>query len=61
MTWSMLEGRLKQSILSEEEALEQMKSNGDLLTPLAEKMLKKYKKNRNKTIQKSRKQVDKFG
>ncbi len=40
--WPTLEGRLNQPIVSRGEALRQMKANGDILTPWAEKELQKY-------------------
>jgi hypothetical protein len=44
--WPILEGRLSQPLTSRGEALRQMKDNGDILTPLAEKYLKKYERTR---------------
>ena len=38
-TWPTLEGRLSQPLTSRCEALKQMKANGDILSPLAEKYL----------------------
>lgn len=40
--WPTLEGRLNQPLMSRGEALKQMKANGDVLTPLAEKELEEY-------------------
>lgn len=40
--WPTLEGRLNQPLTSRGEALAQMKANGDILTPLAERYLQKY-------------------
>lgn len=37
--WPTLEGRLKHPLTSRLEALEQMKANGDQLSPLAERLL----------------------
>jgi hypothetical protein len=56
--WPTLEGRLSQPLTSRGEALRQMKDNGDILTPLAEKYLKKYedaRKRRSKRIRKGAK------
>ena len=44
--WPTLEGRLSQPLTSRGEALRQMKNNGDILTPLAEKSLEKYERTR---------------
>jgi hypothetical protein len=43
-----LEGRLNQPLTSRVEALLQMKNNGDILTPLAEKYLEKWLKEKSK-------------
>ena len=40
--WPTLEGRLNQPLTSRGEALLQMKRNGDILTPWAQKELDKY-------------------
>ena len=53
--WPTLEGRLSHPLTSRGEALRQMKNNGDILTPWAEKELQKYEKprqNRRKRISK---------
>ena len=42
--WPTLVGRLMQPLTSRGEALLQMKNNGDVLTPLAERHLEKYLK-----------------
>jgi len=42
--WPTLAGRLSQPLTSRGEALKQMKANGIVLSPLAEKYLKKYEK-----------------
>jgi hypothetical protein len=42
INWPTLEDRLKHPLTSRGEALRQMKNNGDILTPLAEKELDKY-------------------
>ena len=39
--WPTLEGRLSQPLTSRCEALKQMKANGDILSPLAERYLQK--------------------
>lgn len=46
--WPTLEGRLSHPLTSRGEALRQMKDNGDILTPLAEKYLEKYERIRNR-------------
>lgn len=46
--WPTLEGRLSHPLTSRGEGLRQMKDNGDILTPLAEKYLKKYEDARRK-------------
>ena len=46
--WPTLEGRLSQPLTSRGEALRQMKNNGDILTPRAEKELEKYEKVRDR-------------
>ena len=55
--WPTLEGRLSQPLTSRGEALRQMKDNGDILTPLAEKYLKKYEETRNRRSKRIRKGV----
>lgn len=40
--WPTLEGRLSQPLTSRGDALKQMKNNGDILSPMAEKELAKY-------------------
>ena len=45
--WPTLAGRLSQPLTSRYEALMQLKANGDILSPLAEKYLKKYSENSN--------------
>lgn len=47
--WPTLEGRLNQPLTSRGEALEQMKANGDILTPWAEKELQRWLKKKRKT------------
>jgi hypothetical protein len=47
--WPTLEGRLNQPLTSRGEALQQMKANGDILTPWAERELEKYERNRKRT------------
>ena len=42
--WPTLAGRLSQPLTSRGEALRQMKNNGDILTPLAERELEKYER-----------------
>ena len=42
--WPTLKGRLNHPLTSRGEALQQMKDNGDILSPLAEKYLEKYLK-----------------
>lgn len=42
--WPTLEGRLNHPITTRGEALLQMKNNGDVLTPLAERYLAKFLK-----------------
>jgi len=48
--WPTLEGRLNHPLTSRGEGLKQMKANGDILTPLAEKELEKYLSKSNKSI-----------
>ena len=48
-----LEGRLNHPLNSRGDALQQMKANGDILSPLAEKELQKYE-NKNSKKSKSR-------
>lgn len=48
--WPTLEGRLNHPLTSRGEGLKQMKENGDILTPLAEKELEKYLSKSNKSI-----------
>ena len=48
--WPTLEGRLSQPLTSRGEALRQMKDNGDILTPLAEKCLAKYERRLRKKV-----------
>jgi hypothetical protein len=40
--WPILKDRLNNKLTSRGEALKQMKENGDVLTPIAEKELNKY-------------------
>jgi hypothetical protein len=46
MKWPTLQGRLNQPIASRCDALKQMKANGDVLSPLAERYLEKHDKER---------------
>lgn len=43
LKWPTLEGRLNHPLTSRVEALEQMKANGDVLSPLAEAYLEKHR------------------
>lgn len=55
--WPTLYGRLNQPFTSEGEAIAQMKANGDVLTPLAEKILKKYEGTKRKSSKRVRARV----
>jgi hypothetical protein len=46
--WPTLAGRLSQPLASRAEALEQMKANGDVLSPMAERYLEKHKHDKKK-------------
>lgn len=46
--WPTLAGRLNQPSASRRETLEQMKANGDILSPMAEQYLEKYKHDKKK-------------
>jgi len=48
--WPTLKGRLSHPFTSRGEGLRQMKNNGDILTPWAEKELEKYEKIKNMKI-----------
>lgn len=52
--WPTLEGRLNQPLTSRGEALRQMKANGDILSPLAERYLEKFEKEELKKIENSK-------
>lgn len=51
MKWPTLKARLDNALTSNEEALRQLKTNEATLSPLAEKLLKKYE-NRQKKARK---------
>jgi urocanate hydratase len=49
LRWPTLEGRLKQSLTCEKQALKQLKQSGLPLSEYGEKLLKKLEKNVDKT------------
>ena len=55
--WPTLEGRLNHPLTSRGEALRQMKNNGDILTPWAEKELEKYERTQQRRSERIRKRV----
>lgn len=53
--WPTLEGRLNQPLTCRGEAMRQMKNNGDILTPWAEKELQKYEESQRTKRKRTRK------
>lgn len=55
--WPTLEGRLNQPLTSRGEALRQMKANGDILTPWAQRELDKFEEKERRKNERNRKRT----